>query len=218
MKIPKTIHQIWLGPHELPWAWIENWKSMNPDWTHRLWRDSDVCLDSNRKQYHACQTYSGKANIMRCQILEQYGGLYLDADFEPRRPLNELDVEYQWYVADDFFTIFVGDKQRPEKLANGLIGCIPHHPIMKEMIRRIELIDPTQIAVQPSHATTGPRLFSEVCKDKVHMVRVLPSHSFIPMHYDGRLCSPEQWRNAFAIHHWFSTQHPKINQAKGKRR
>ena len=39
-KIPKIIHQIWIGNRQLPLKlqqYQETWKEQNPDWEYKLW-------------------------------------------------------------------------------------------------------------------------------------------------------------------------------------
>ena len=45
-KIPKVIHQIWIGPREPPTKWINRWKDdytrMYPDFTHVIWNQEKI--------------------------------------------------------------------------------------------------------------------------------------------------------------------------------
>ena len=80
-KIPKIIHQIWIGPKKLPYKWINSFRKdfMNkyPGWKYYLWRDRDVKNFNlqNRLQYNSEKTYHGKSDILRYEILYNYGGI-----------------------------------------------------------------------------------------------------------------------------------------------
>lgn len=59
---------------------------------YRLWRDADVAaLDMiNRDAFDAAKTMAQKADILRLEILYQYGGIYLDTDVEPVKSVAPL--------------------------------------------------------------------------------------------------------------------------------
>ena len=41
-RIPKIIHQMWIGPHEMPKDMIQTWIDKNPDWEHILWTEEEI--------------------------------------------------------------------------------------------------------------------------------------------------------------------------------
>jgi len=47
-KIPKIIHQVWIGPKPAPLKWMDTWKKFNPDWEYVLW-DNKKIFDKRRK-------------------------------------------------------------------------------------------------------------------------------------------------------------------------
>ncbi|NBV41108.1 glycosyl transferase, partial [bacterium] len=45
MAIPKILHQVWLGPKEMPAqfvSWREQWRRLHPDWEYMLHTDKDI--------------------------------------------------------------------------------------------------------------------------------------------------------------------------------
>lgn len=81
-----------------------NWKLLNPDWNIELY-DNKRCIDFFLKEYS--QLYVDifnfikdgpiKADFWRVCVIYKYGGLYVDADIEPLKPLD-------FYLeSDDFF-------------------------------------------------------------------------------------------------------------------
>jgi mannosyltransferase OCH1-like enzyme len=95
--IPRTIHFIWLGsePRAALLNTIERARVLNPDWDVRLWRDDDLDWLENRSWFDSSSTYAGRANIARYEIVLRHGGLYVDADFEFLRPMNDLHVAFE---------------------------------------------------------------------------------------------------------------------------
>src|SRR6266436_7942477 len=97
LKIPKIIHQIWLGselPEEfiaLQQSWIEY--HLGRDWLYKLWTDEDVANMElyNKAFYDATDNYGIKSDILRWEILYNFGGVYIDMDFECLRALDQFN-------------------------------------------------------------------------------------------------------------------------------
>lgn len=139
MNIPKIIHQIWLGPNKRPDIWLNSWKidyiKQNPDWTYKLWTEKEINKLKliNRKQYNSENFYNGKSDIARYEILYQFGGVFIDADSlwikKPNNSLNkilEMSKKYGMFAAEEPVNKW--------SIANGVIGFIKNHQILKEMI------------------------------------------------------------------------------------
>jgi mannosyltransferase OCH1-like enzyme len=82
--IPKIIHQIWIGPKKRPDIWMDTFRKFCQEFGYEyvLWDDKRVneMHMVNRSFYDSEQTYNGKSDILRYEILYQYGGTYVDAD------------------------------------------------------------------------------------------------------------------------------------------
>ena len=96
-QIPRILHQIWLGPNKMPadqWKWTKQWARMcrADGIDYRLWRDADVAalVMINRDAFDADKTMAQKADILRLELLYQYGGIYLDTDVEPVKSVAPL--------------------------------------------------------------------------------------------------------------------------------
>src|ERR1044071_4358605 len=100
MPIPKLFHQIWIGsdlPDEFA-HYMEGWKQNHPDWEHVLWTDLDVSTLKlkNRDLYNHAEEIAPRnvgqfrADLLRYELLFQFGGVYVDADFESLRPIDSL--------------------------------------------------------------------------------------------------------------------------------
>lgn len=93
-KIPKKIHQIWLGS-ELPLKYklyCNTWQDKHPDWEYKLWRDKDVeNLEMEKRDLYEYATNLGqKSDILRYEIIRQHGGIYVDTDFECLKSFDDL--------------------------------------------------------------------------------------------------------------------------------
>ncbi|MFI1332476.1 glycosyltransferase [Streptomyces sp. NPDC020845] len=96
--IPHLIHQTWKNedvPHE--WRdWSESWRRHHPDWGYRLWTDSDNRAFLEEHYAWFLPVYDGyrepikRADAIRYFLLDHFGGLYVDMDFECLRPMTGL--------------------------------------------------------------------------------------------------------------------------------
>ena len=136
-RIPKLIHQIWLGG-ALPAKYLplqKSWKEHHPDWVYRLWTDADLqdFPFMNRKRFEEARNIGEKADIFRYEILNRFGGVYADTDFECLRPFDILHAYCDFYAGIEA----PFPDQRDVMMGNALIGSVPGHPILQCCLRRI---------------------------------------------------------------------------------
>ena len=183
---------------------MTSWQKIHPDWQYRLWTDADVPGFKliNQKYYDASPNYGQRSDILRYEILCRYGGLYIDTDFEC---LQRFDVLHHCY---DFYTGLSNSGQLD--LAMGLIGSVPGHPILKELIKSMKPL-PKKFTHVDILNLTGPGYFldcflkvAKTCEDRTI---AFPSSFFYPS--PNLLCksSKEGQRKfikgeSFAIHYW----------------
>ncbi|CAK0801427.1 unnamed protein product [Prorocentrum cordatum] len=139
--IPKVVHQVWIGPREVPEEWIDSWREQHrsayPDWKHVLWRDDDVAgvLPSGLSDaYESLPHWCLKADIARYTILAKHGGVYMDADtaWLGRAGLDSVmdgrRVALAWEnPPDEGFGL-------DERIGNSVIGVVPGHPLMLSLM------------------------------------------------------------------------------------
>ena len=140
-RTPYIIHQIWFGP-KMPEAyrqWSKVWQEIHPDWKYILWTESSVKEYfkngiSNQKMFDRAlskKNYAMMSDILRYEILYEFGGVYLDTDCVPYESLEFLHRAYDFYagidgISCDFYC------------ANGVIGAMAHHPILKKCMDLIK--------------------------------------------------------------------------------
>lgn len=206
-RIPKIIHHIWLGSplseehKRLRQTWIDH----HPDWTCMLWTDHEIEELGliNKERYDVSTNYGEKSDIARYEILERFGGLYVDTDFECLKPFDVLH-----YYSD----FYAGLTCEPALVAfNGLIGCCPGHPILRDCINTLKKC-PSQTS--DILERTGPFFFTGrilaniACAGKIVL---FPATYFYPWPYYERFHnSPteiESWikPETMALHHWHAS-------------
>lgn len=127
--IPKIIHYIWVGNNPLPdlvQQCIESWKKFCPDYKIMRWDETN--LDIHKFKY-AEDAYNNKkwaffSDVHRFDILNTYGGIYLDVDVELYKSLDE-------FLNYDYFTGFENKKF----LNPGLImGSTPNNNVCSNIV------------------------------------------------------------------------------------
>lgn len=203
--IPKKIHQIWLGS-EFPEKyrfWADTWKRLNPDYEYKLWTDKDVpgLHLPNEELYNSISNYGIRSDILRYHILNKFGGIYADTDFECLKPFSDLER----------FNFFIGAGY-PSKveLYPGLIGCIPDHPIMRKVVEEVDKVRLLDILKRRALETTGSyfftRIFFDVVKKYEKGIVALPPCYLYPYPNHERFRSEDSSkfikRCSYAIHYW----------------
>lgn len=181
-RIPKIIHQIWIGQkYRRPELWMQTWGDMNPEWEYRLWTDDNIPELRCQAAYDAMPHLSGKADILRYDLLHRFGGVYVDADSECVSPLTDD-------LCDNLaFAVHENEYIRPGLTANGVIGTQPGCPLMTAMSDHIETLqDLAGCASTDVWKVTGPLLLTRtIGRGLFSFVRIYPSYWFYPEHCSG---------------------------------
>ncbi len=137
-KIPKIIHQVWVGDNEMPAIlkyYRKTCQDLHPDWEYKLWTDKEVdeWHFENKDLYNDTRNYAEKSDILRHQILKDFGGVYIDMDIKCLKPLDPLHYLYSAYFGLEFPMAYWG---RPI-IAPGIMASVPHHKVVSEVLARI---------------------------------------------------------------------------------
>lgn len=207
-RIPKIIHQIWLGPNTPPsnaQHCQDSIKQLHPNWEYKLWTDKDIEEFglTNKKYYDLSRNYGERADIARYEILYRIGGVYIDVDFELLQPLDLLHHTY------DFYTVLL-PLDCLGMLANGLIAACPGHPILKHCI---ETIEDDWAQYNNILQRVGPEHFQKsfwvIGEHNSNNIIALPSSFFFPFNHTQALAGITQGQiyasikpETFGIHYW----------------
>ena len=131
--IPKIIHQIWIGPKPAPTKFMDTWKEKNPEFTYIRWNENEIktrfinfrCQNKINEIEELC----GKADIIRLEILYNYGGIYIDADSICIQPLDDLLLKTKAFAS------YEHEEIRKGLISNGTIGFPPKHPLLKKVVK-----------------------------------------------------------------------------------
>ena len=184
--IPKIIHQIWIGDKKCPMEWIETWKEKNKKLEHILWNEEKISLLNikNKDKYDyflSIKEYYSACDILRVEILNKYGGIYVDAD---SICINSIEDEY--FMRKDFFAAYEYDRKGcKDRVSNGVIGTIPNHPIMNNYLEKIFKAK----RIRPSWKTIGSVMLTKCIEENGidNKIEILPICSFYPNNYNKKV-------------------------------
>lgn len=120
--IPKIIHCCWFGGGPLPemaQRCIESWHRFMPDWEYHLWDENNFDISSYpyTQEAYEKKKYAFVSDVARLKALKEFGGVYLDVDFEVYRSFDGL-------LDNTAFAGFEGSKTNP--IMMGVLGSVPN--------------------------------------------------------------------------------------------
>lgn len=123
--IPKIIHYAWLGPTMPDYAKkrISEWKKELPDWRFMFWNENNY--DFNKfeftKQKISNQEWGYAADELRYDVLNKFGGFYLDTDMIIKKdltPFLEKNLVMGFMYDNSLLTSFIGSESNNKILQN----------------------------------------------------------------------------------------------------
>lgn len=193
--IPKIIHQLWIGPKKPPLILMNSWKHLNPDWDYIFWDEKTLHRHfpnglRNQKQFDEMEELCGKCDIARFEILNTWGGFFIDADSVCLHPLDD------YMLMNDSFSCYENEFERGNLVASGYLASCKNNDLMQLLIEAIarknikQLLDipnrsPWDTAQMAWQITGSGLLTSTIFKNKYTAITIYPSHYFIPEHYSG---------------------------------
>lgn len=166
----KTINRIWLGG-KMPQRFVDygdEWREMNPawslmDWDEEMifdtkWDNQDV-IDQMVKQSKDPNAdmvafYTHVADVVDYEIVYRYGGLYMNTDIKPIRPLHRLNF------VDNAIHLAMEDD---EHVVNMAMYAEPNNDFLAKVIENL----PGRYFNMPGqgmHITTGVGLLMDTLK------------------------------------------------------
>lgn len=190
--IPKKIISMWIGPDmpELAKECIE---------THRNQPGFEHIFISNDNYHHSkyvdeCMSAGnfGKASdYLRLYYLYEYGGIYMDADSKIVKSLDDV-LDHEMFVCEEE-NMFI---------ANGIIGAVPKHPMIKHYMELIEtnFIGSGNLVFQP-----GMFLFTELVKHSKWTpgIKIYSAEWFLPYNHQNKTMNITE--KTKTIHYYLGT-------------
>lgn len=205
--IPKILHQIWVGgpmPDHLS-AYCRQLRDLHPDWEYRLWSADDLAWIRHRDLFDRWEELAPlnrgqfQANIARLEVLHRHGGIYLDCDMEPRKPLDPLLPE----IRTGAFLVWQREPghRRGKLLSNAAMGAEPDHPTIGHLIDGLAANVARNAGMRCTHTCGVKYVTRQLARTRLPVDR-LPSKMFFPYLPDQMDRAGNDFPDAYAVHHW----------------
>lgn len=181
MKIPKKMAHIWIGPLNPPVEWMNTWKEKHADWEYTLYDNNFLKSFSfkNKKlieKYYELGLYAGAADLMRYEILYEFGGCIAEADSICYENIEELfDKECAYTVYENEFV--------RGKLVSPILACEPKNEFVGQLINELNSLSLDEL--DDPWISTGNLFVAKMIEKYNPNITIFPSHYFIPVHYVG---------------------------------
>ena len=202
--IPKIIHQLWIGPKPAPTKFMDTWRDKNPEFTYIRWNEEEIktrllklqCIEKIGEM----EEINGKADIIRWEILYNYGGIFIDADSICIEPIDDMLMNTKAFAG------YEQEEIRKGLIATGTMGFPPKHPLVKKAIEWIENNDiSVRKTQQRAWITVGPGLLTKMYNTgKFNDLTIFPSYYFLPIHCTG--LEYKGHGKVYAYQEWGSTK------------
>ena len=177
--IPRIVHYCWFGKGQKPELveqCIASWHRCMPDWTYMEWSEDNFAIASAPlyvRQAYEARKYAFVSDYVRLWALEQYGGVYLDVDFEVYKSFEPLlDCPQKAFVGKE------GSKHQPPML--GVMASEPHSRWITTMLHTY---DKREFVMSDGSydMTTNVAYFAAAGVHKEEWVKIYPVTYFCPI-------------------------------------
>lgn len=139
--IPQVIHRLWLGPRPMPQRFKDygrDWETLNPGWECHDWSwhdlpedlaNADIMDDTRRRSSRSdsIELATALADIIDYELIARFGGVYVNTDMQPVRPLPpELHEGEAWAA-----------RETDNRIVNAAMGGPPGHPFWQVMVDQL---------------------------------------------------------------------------------
>jgi mannosyltransferase OCH1-like enzyme len=187
-------------------GWWETFRALHPDWEHRTYREpvDPAEFPISSPVWGRCQNGAQKAGLIRLELLVTHGGVYVDSDVQPFKPLDPL-------LALEAFCGWEDERVIPD----AVLGARPHHPAFEAMLD--DAVDLVRRGEDAWH--TGPGVTTRHLGAGRWDVLCLPPGSLYDVHYHemSRIDDPPApW--TFVRHRWHASWLTPAQKAVNKAR
>jgi len=195
MAIPPILHRV--VPEKTSAAverWWQEFQAFHPGWRTMTWRDPLDPKDFPITAPYWKKAVSGAqfADLIRLEVLWNWGGFYVDSDMQPFRSLVPL-------LNNQVVAAYEDDRSVP----NAFIGARRQHPAIEACLDAIlERFDADHMDIW----ACGPGVTTDIFTNRDDVL-LLPPESVYPTHYKDPLRDRKMRDFAPAEHPWTYMQH-----------
>lgn len=206
--IPRILHRVWLGDHapvppvyDVYW---NSWRTHHSGWSMVTWTSSNmvefVQLLPNRELLLDAESFAELADIARLDIVAEFGGLYVDTDFECLRSFESTLHE----------ALFVYGEEDEGVVCPSLFAATPSHPILRLLSQELRGWHAAHQGHLPN-IRSGPHFWTKVIGSVVAAgscealgcLKLTPNMVYPYSWREAPLVSAREWGpDVLAVHHW----------------
>lgn len=217
------MHHVWLGNKQIPDNLTKCMKTCyehHSEWENMMWTDKNMPAPFFfTEEYNIDNNYARKSDLIRLQVLYNYGGVYLDTDVECVKPIDKLFEDYDFVVATECGGNQIKDCNQTH-INNAVIGATKRSEVVRKMIeqvkenyRKIE-IKPDDRPIQYVARLAGPPVYNQMANifNENAKTKTYSAEYFYPIHYSHRIKGIKNWQipadktkldeNTHLIHHF----------------
>jgi len=172
-------------------GWWKRWQELHPRWEALTIRDpiDPALYPLTGHLFASCQHGAQLAGLVRLEVVYTLGGVYIDSDIEPLRPIDDL-LYHPAFIGTEDGTV----------LTDAMFGAEKEHPGIRACIDRV-----AGMPMSAGPHATGPGNTTAVLAGRDD-VTILARRMLFPYDYrakhrrgeDFRVTSPE----SYCVHHW----------------
>ncbi len=185
----------------------QTWLEHNPDWAMRLWNDDNLPPLRNQVLFDELESFSAKSDVLRFELLWQYGGVYVDTDFECLRSIESLLEN----------VLVFASRETEWSVSGALMGAVPGHPFFEMLLDSL----PSSVIEHGSSdpvLSSGPGFITRRLEawdaEGGEPVTIFPARYFYPYLWHERHRRFEKFPDAYAVHHWAESWRDPGNRLK----
>ncbi len=217
-KIPPKIHFVWLGS-DLPLSAqrsIQSWQIHHPGWEIQVWGDVEAekfewSNKRSKETFQHATSFAEKSDILRYEILYQYGGIYSDTDVICVRPFHDLLMQNLEFFAGVEVNLVSSVTKNPLHLGTAIIGAAKNSAVLKCCIdNQLGAHEAPNVHILNR---TGPGMFTRACSSILFSEAsnenflLLPISYFYPFPWEHHLLPLDRVQNyirheSMAVHLW----------------
>lgn len=226
----RVVHRYWSGPSPMPEKYVEfgqKWEDLNPGWVvidHgeeiiQLWPDLAPVFNhlyARDKRQDSIELHVQVADVVGYALLREFGGIYVNCDMEPVRPISQL---FQGMSREPAFASY--ENEEDWRIVNAAIGAPqPHDPFWTKLLEEL----PARYFSNPYDEmvmTTGPGYLTDFVRSHPELPIFLYSrNTFNPVHWKqiapgGDATGFDYAPNTIAVHHWGHKKDGRTNLIEG---
>lgn len=218
-SIPPIIHFIWLGSilTDKVASVISSWRTYHPGWEIKIWTDDEVSAFlwtdiRSKKAFDEAKSFAEKADILRLEVLVQFGGIYSDTDVVCLNSFHDLVTQDLTFFAGFEMNYIHSDYGDPFYVGTAVIGASKGSVLLKSCLAfvKTEQEAPNERLIE----RTGPGFVSRMVKrsffDSQEKILILPCGYFYPLPcarkwVNSQMVIDSIREESLAIHLWDSS-------------